>query len=209
MNARSTSKAAHFLAAALLVGVVAGCSAPTPTVPVDSAETGAPGPHSSATDTGCLINKTWHLDIDDMAQQLTVEFTNIGMPIVNLTGFGNHRLEFSEEGLATSSVDVTFDLTLAPEGAPTSTAQLRQFGSAYGDWAWIAGSSHIGFTNWESDVKLEMAIEVGGVFQNPIATDLPITDMSGSSIAVACSGDRLETRPEGSPFVQRWEAQGS
>ncbi|HRN28995.1 MAG TPA: hypothetical protein PK890_04770, partial [Terrimesophilobacter sp.] len=167
---------------ALLVGLLSACSVGAPTVPGDPAETSGPAPEpgSSTTDTGCLLNKTWHLDIDDMAEQLALEFTNLGMPVVDLDGFGNHRLEFTEEGLATSTVDVTFDLLLAPESAPTSTTRLRQFGSAYGDWAWLAGSESIGFSNWVSDVKLEMAIEVGGVFQNPIATDLPITDMSGS-----------------------------
>ncbi|HEU4850185.1 MAG TPA: hypothetical protein VFS93_07225, partial [Terrimesophilobacter sp.] len=186
---------------------LAGCATTVPGAS-EGSEPGADAPASDspASDTGCLIDKTWQLDVEDMAAQLLTQMQNTGMPVVAVSGFGTQELQLAEEGLATNSVDVTFELTVAPADAPTSITQLRQFGSAYGDWAWVAASDRVEFSNWETDVKLEMTIEIGGVVTTLPTTDLPLTDSSGSDMSVTCAGERLETRPEGSPFVQRWNA---
>ena len=203
MTARRT---AALLAAPLVTLLaIAGCSAADPGSP-GSPGAPAPGGDAPASDTGCLIDTTWRLDVEDMAAQLLVEMQKTGMPVVAANGFGTQELQFAEEGLATNSVDVTFELILAPADAPTSTTQLRQFGSAYGDWAWSAGSDRVEFSNWETDVKLDMTIEIAGVVTTLPSTDLPLTDSSGVDMSVSCSGDRLETQPDGSPFIQRWSA---
>lgn len=196
------SHAARLIAPLVVLLALAGCTSADPSSPGGAPEEGA----TSTTTTSCLIDTAWQLDIDDMAAQLFVEMQDTGMPIVAVNGFGSHELQFAEEGLATNSVDVTFELVLAPSDAPTSVTQLRQFGSAYGDWAWIADSDRVAFSNWESDVKLEMSIEVSGVVTMLPTTDLPLTDTTGIDMAVSCSADGLETRPDGSPFIQRWNA---
>lgn len=186
----------------LALFAVTGCATTAP----GASEGSEPGADTPASDTGCLIDKTWQLDVDDMAAQLLTQMQGTGMPVVAVSGFGTHELQLAEEGLATNAVDVTFELTVAPADAPTSITQLRQFGSAYGDWAWVAASDRVEFSNWETDVQLEMTIEIEGVVTTLPATDLPLTDSSGSDMSVTCAGERLETRPEGSPFVQRWNA---
>src|SRR5690554_3958900 len=97
-----------------------------------------------------------------MAAQLFDQMTSQGAPIVAVNAFGSHELQFAEEGLATNAVDVTFEMIIAPESAPTSTTQFRQFGSAYGDWAWTGDGDGLGFDNWESDIAMELTIEING-----------------------------------------------
>lgn len=202
MTARRT--AALRIAPLVVLLALTGCS------PADPGSPGAPAPDDDApaSGTGCLIDTTWLLDVEDMAAQLLVEMQKTGMPIVAASGSGTQELQFAEEGLATHSVDVTFELILAPADAPTSTTRLHQSGSAYGDWAWTGDSDRVEFSNWETDVTLDMSIEIGGVVTTLPATDLPLTDSSGVDMSASCSGDGLETRPDGSPFVQRWTAQG-
>ena len=186
---------------------LAGCATTAAGTPDGSEhEADSPAADSPASDTGCLVDRTWQLDVEDMAAQLLTQMQSTGMPVVAVSGFGTHELQLAEEGLATNAVDVTFELTIAPADAPTSITQLRQFGSAYGDWAWVAASDRVEFSNWETDVAIEMTIEVGGVVTTLPTTALPQTDSSGSDMSVTCAGERLETRPEGSPYVQRWNA---
>lgn len=183
-----------------------GCSTADPGSPGAPARDGDGPPPAS--DTGCLVDKTWRLDVEDMAAQLLAQVTETGAPIVAVNGFGTHELQFAEEGLATNSVDVTFEMIVAPASAPTSTTTVRQSGSAYGDWAWTAGSDRVEFSNWETDVMMEMTVEIEGVVTTLPATDLPLTDESGVDMSVSCSGDRLETQPDASPFTQRWNTGG-
>ncbi len=202
MTARRST--ALLVAPILALFALAGCATTVP----GASEGPEPGADAPASDTGCLVDKSWQLDVDDMAAQLFDQMTDQGAPIVAVNGFGTHELIFAEEGLATNAVDVTFEMTLAPPSAPTSVTQFRQFGSAYGDWAWTAGSDGLEFANWESDIAMEMTIEINGVVTTLPSSDPPIADDTGASMSVTCSGDRLETRPDTSPFVQRWVATG-
>ena len=80
-----------------------------------------------------------------------------------------------------------------------------------GSSRWWAGRGDGGtpnlvvFEDWEGGYEVDMTMAMEGVsVEAPI--DLPSSAAGGTDMVVTCSGDTLTTEPEGSPFIQRWNA---
>ena len=185
-----------------LTGCSGGGPADDPAADVPAAEaaddTGSP--------TGCLVDRTWTVDVDDLAGQLLTQMQSLGSPATSVTGTGSMTIMFAEETLVTTAVDLTFVMVLPIEDGPTMTITQRQYGSGYGSWFWDGGTPNlVVFEDWVGDYEIDMTMAVDGTsVESPI--ELPPSAAGGSDMIVTCDGGTLATVAEGSPFTQRWAA---
>jgi hypothetical protein len=193
-------------AAAVALLVLSGCSggtdgaSPAPEVP--AAETD----DVSASPTACLIDRTWNVDVDDLAGQLLSEMQSLGSPATSVTGTGSMTIMFAEESLGNTVVDVTFTMLLPMDDGPTMTITQHQYGSGYGSWFWDGDAPNlVVFEDWVGDYEIDMTMAMEGVaVDSPI--DLPTSAAGGTDMTVTCEGGLLTTNTEGSPFIQIWNA---
>ena len=194
---------------AIAVLALAGCSGGgpaddpgTPGDDVPAAETA----EGTGSPTGCLVDRTWNVDVDDLAGQLLTQMQSLGSPATSVTGTGSMTIMFAEETLVTTAVDLTFVMVLPIEDGPSMTITQRQYGSGYGSWFWEGGAPNlVVFEDWVGDYEIDMTMAVDGTsVESPI--DLPPSAAGGSDMTVTCRGDTLATVAEGSPFTQRWAA---
>src|SRR5690554_4973425 len=192
---------------AVTILLLSGCSgtADEPPAPVDEIPA-AEGDAGSGSPTGCLIDRTWNVDVDDLAGQLLTQMQELGSPATSVTGTGSMTIMFAEETLVNTVVDLTFVMVLPMEDGPTMTVTQHQYGSGYGSWFWDGGTPNlVVFEGWEGGYEVDMTMAIEGVsVEAPI--DLPSSAAGGTDMVVTCSGDTLTTEPEGSPFIQRWNA---
>jgi len=192
--------------AAIALVTLSGCAGGTddspepPEAPASEADAGAGSP------TACLIDKTWNVDVDDLAGQVLSQMQSLGSPATSVTGTGSMTITFAEESLVNTVVDLTFTMLLPMDDGPTMTITQRQYGSGYGSWFWESGSQNrVVFEDWVGDYEVDMTMAMEGVaVESPI--DLPSSAAGGSDMMVTCEGSVLTTNPEGSPFIQIWDA---
>jgi hypothetical protein len=165
----------------------AGDAPPPPEVPPAESDDRAGSP------TACLIDRTWNVDVDDLAGQV-------------LTGTGSMTIMFAEESLVNTVVDVTFTMLLPMDDGPTMTITQHQYGSGYGSWLWDAGTPNlVVFEDWVGEYEVDMTMAMEGVaVEAPI--DIPTSAAGGTDMTVTCEGSVLTTNAEGSPFIQIWDA---
>lgn len=194
---------------AIALLALSGCSGGTPAddppgaveeVPAAKTDDGAGSP------TECLIDRTWNVDVDDLAGQLLAQMQSLGSPAGSVDGSGSMTIMFAEETLVNTVVDLTFVMVLPMDDGPTVTVTQRQYGSGYGSWFWDGGTPNlVVFEDWVGEYDIDMTMAVEGVsVESPI--DLPTSAAGGTDMTVTCVGDTLTTNPEGSPFIQRWDA---
>jgi hypothetical protein len=192
---------------AVTILLLSGCSgtADEPPPPADEIPA-AEGDDDSGSPTGCLIDRTWNVDVDDLAGQLLTQMQELGSPATSVTGTGSMTIMFAEETLVNTVVDLTFVMVLPMEDGPTMTVTQHQYGSGYGSWFWDGGTPNlVVFEDWEGGYEVDMTMAMEGVsVEAPI--DLPSSAAGGTDMVVTCAGDTLTTEPEGSPFIQRWHA---
>src|SRR5690554_2371634 len=88
-------------AAAVAVLTLSGCatgtddSPPPPELPAAETEDRAGSP------TACLIERTWNVDVEDLAGQLLTQMQSLGSPANSVTGTGSMTIMFAEESLVT------------------------------------------------------------------------------------------------------------
>ena len=188
--------------AALVAGVLAGCSASGDEPDAD--EPPAPTP-AGAIDTSC-VTRTWVLDIPDLASQMALELTAEGLTVTDYAGFGIHTLTFTGGGEVSESVDVTFKITATSDVGPQISVEQIQIGEPHGEWGWVGDSNVMEFANWDSGgYFVENIVEVGGVATEG-AVALPSEPMDGTNMEIVCEGSALSTHTLSSPYTQHWTA---
>lgn len=163
------------------------------------------GTASGRSDTGCLSERNWNLDVADAAAQLLANLQAAGSPAVSATGTGSQQIFFSQSGEMGSTTDVTFVIVMPMDSGLTMTMTQHQTGPANGDWAWIDDTNVVGFSDWVSGYQVTTTVDINGT---PSTTEFPLpsSDSAGTNMTVVCSGDSLTTKAEGSPFTQNWTA---
>jgi hypothetical protein len=165
---------------------------------------------SGGNSTGCLIHKTWKLDVADAASQVGAYLATKGLHVVSSTGSGSQTFKFTQEGQATSTTDLTYIITVDESGHALVVTQ-KHTGDTGGGWAWLAetdGSSRkLTFTNWDSSsYAVQNTVAIDGV-SSSAPVDLPDdSNLNGTNMAVTCSGNHLTTKVDASPFTQKWTA---
>jgi hypothetical protein len=158
--------------------------------------------------TECLSGKTWVLDIDDLAGQLAAQLRSGGLNVIETIAEGRQTFEFTETGEASSSVDVTYTMTVdSGEGIVITIVQTHG-GEPSGEWAWLGDTETVTFSNWDNaGYSVQNTVLVNGVGSDaPI--EVPSDTLGGTDMLTDCSGTTLSTQVEASPFTQHWNAEG-
>lgn len=170
----------------------------------------APGPTAqgpsvdSADDTACITSQIWSLDVADAAAQIAAQLSSNGIVVLSSEGSGRHTVTFTEDGLVSSSVDVSYIITTDAQGLSLAMVQTHG-GESGGEWFWRDDSGVIGFENWDnSGYTVQTTTIINGV-ESPTSTEVPSETLAGTDMTVlSCTADALSTQVASSPFVQRW-----
>ncbi|HPG75168.1 MAG TPA: hypothetical protein PLU61_03175, partial [Rhodoglobus sp.] len=137
----SSHRAVSLAAAAALLLTLAGCSLGGGEEPGSS---GTDSGSSTGTDSGagagaasCVEDRTWVLDTDDLAAQLATQMSASGMTVTESTAEGRQSIEFASDGTASSSVDVTYTLTVDSGDGIVITVVQTHSGEPHGQWEWV------------------------------------------------------------------------
>lgn len=194
---------------ALLVLVVSGCamgessspSAPSPSA--SAADDGSGSEAAAASTTSCVVDRDWSLDIADMAAQLGASMSGNGVNVTQSEGAGSHTIRFSETGEVSSSVDLTYTLTLVQDELTFTLVQTHA-GDSGGEWAWVGDTDTMTFSNWDnSGYTVQNQFLINGMASES-AMDIPNETLAGTDLVATCSGSTLTTKATASPFTQRW-----
>jgi hypothetical protein len=156
----------------------------------------------------CASNKTWSLDLPDLAAQLTTILKAQGVPVTKIDTTGTQKFLWGPTG----SVDVTSDytITLTANPAPDQTIVLTEThkgdagGKAYADADvavprdWVS----TGFVVTDSST-------LNGKTQDKSAYVIPRTDFNDEvGIELTCTASTLTTHPRGGQITQKWTTSG-
>jgi hypothetical protein len=179
--------------AALLLLALAGCAP------------GAPVTEPVADDTACLTGQIWQLDVQDAARQLGESLASGGIEVVSTEGLGSHRVTYTDDGLVSSDIDVSYTITASLDAGSTLTLVQTHSGSNGGEWAWLDDSGVIAFSNWNvGDYQIQTQTLIDGVAA-PNSVTTPSETLDGTDMEVlACTADMLSTHVAASPFTQVW-----
>lgn len=164
---------------------------------------------SGASSTECVAGKTWVLDIADAATQLGANLASNGMNVTQSEGAGRQDFVFTEDGLASAHIDVTYTVTIVTDDLTITLVQTHG-GEPTGEWAWQGDSDDtITFSNWDNaGYSVQNQFLINGVASENTMTLPSETLGDGSVMTVDCSGSTLTTQVTGSPFTQHWSAEG-
>lgn len=207
---RSPMLAIPVLIVALLGGCAAGGAGDSPgdgpgdgpgAVPADG------GTASGRSDTECLSESNWTLDVNDSASQLLTLLQEAGSPAVSATGSGSQEIFFDQTGAMGSTTDVTYVVVMPIQDGIVATLTQHHAGPANADWAWIDDSNVIGFSDWISGLEVTTTVDINGT---PSTSEfpLPTSGAAGGNMTVLCSGNTLTTTSEDSPFTMHWTRSG-
>ena len=208
----SSHRAVSLAAAAALLLTLAGCSLGGGEEPGSS---GTDSGSSTGTDSGagagaasCVEVRTWVLDTDDLAAQLATQMSASGMTVTESTAEGRQSIEFASDGTASSSVDVTYTLTVDSGDGIVITVVQTHSGEPHGQWEWVGDSTTLTFSGWDNaGYSVQNTFLINGVASDsPIA--IPSDTLGDTDMETTCSGDALSTHVATSPFTQHWIAEG-
>jgi hypothetical protein len=208
----SAHRAVSLAAAAALLLTLAGCSLGGGEEP---GSTGTDSGSSTGTDSGagagaasCVVDRTWVLDTDDLAAQLATQLSASGMAVTESTAEGRQSIEFASDGTASSSVDVTYTLTVDSGDGIVITVVQTHSGEPHGQWEWVGDSTTLTFSGWDNaGYSVQNTFLINGVASDsPIA--IPSDTLGDTDMETTCSGDALSTHVATSPFTQHWIAEG-
>lgn len=159
----------------------------------------------SATGIGCLTDRTWSLDLNDLVGQLGEQMAGSGMPLVEASASGTQTFEFSSDGTAVAAINSTFVLTVDSNGLPLTITQTHS-GAPGGAWS-EAGEGTLSFDEWDdSGYTIDNQISMDGtVVDMPI--ELPSNSFGGSTMTYECSGSTLTTTVPENTFTYRWSTE--
>lgn len=159
----------------------------------------------SATGIGCLTDRTWSLDLNDLVSQLGEQMAGSGMPLVEASASGSQTFEFSSDGTAATAINSTFVLTVDSNGLPLTITQTHS-GAPGGAWS-EAGEGTLSFDAWDdSSYTIDNQISMDGtVVDMPI--ELPSNSWGGSTMTYECSGSSLTTTVPENTFTYRWSTE--
>lgn len=164
----------------------------------------ASGDPTASGDTGCVAGRTWRLDIPDLASQLAIELATTGFSVVEYAGIGEHTLVFDEAGAASADVDMTMSVTVNTDAGIMITVVQVHVGAPSGQWGWVGDTSTMEFASWnDGGYTVENFMTINGV-SSESTIPIPSDPLTGSKMAVECSGSTLTTTTAGSPYIQRW-----
>lgn len=190
------------IAAALaFVGCAPG--APSTGDPSGSSEAPTePDDGAAATVGECLLG-VWELDGQRNAEQLTESFAANGSAISETEATGSVTLTVDESTMTYDS-DITSTMRGDLGGLELVVAQ-NQVGVSSGSWSEAGGD--VTFSDWNTGIAVSNTVTVGGT-ASEFPLELPQDVGSGVPMAVTCSGDALETKPDQSPFTGYWSRVG-
>lgn len=202
MNAR---RIAQLSAPALLVLALAACAPGGAPAGAPTAEPADPGSGAAGGGTAeCLTDRTWVLDLDDLAQQLADNMTSNGMTATQSSGAGRQTFVMRSDGRAEASIASTFTLGVDAGDGVEIVVEQTHTGAPSGNWQ-LAGNT-LKFTDWTSDYAIQNTVLINGVASDaPI--NLPADALDGTNMTITCEGDTLTTKAAISPFTQRWNAE--
>ncbi|MBX3088091.1 MAG: hypothetical protein KF742_06345 [Cryobacterium sp.] len=190
--------------ALVAVTTLSGCqSSPSPAGP-DQNSGGTASGHS---DTACLSESEWSLDINDMAQQILAQLQASGNPTDSAVASGSQKIFFNQAGTMGSTTDLTYTFHSTLSNGLDMTMIETQSGPANSDWAWIDDTNVVDFEDWVSNVQITTSFEIGGKSASSGIT-LPTGGTDGANMTVLCSANALTTTSEGSPFTMHWSKDG-
>lgn len=208
----STLRASSLVAAASLLLVLSGCGTGSPGGPgsepsADGSGSGS-GTDSGSSTSGCLEDRVWALNTDDLAAQLAANMSSNGMTVTESTANGRQSIEFGSDGTASSTVDVTYTLSIDSGDGIVITVVQTHSGTPHGEWAYTSDPAVLTFSNWDnSGYSIQNSILVNGVAgDSPIS--LPEDTLGDSDMEIVCEGNTLSTHVAVSPFTQHWIAEG-
>lgn len=159
----------------------------------------------SATGIGCLTDRTWSLDLDDLVAQLGEQMAGSGMPLIEATASGSQTFEFASNGTAVAAINSTFVVSVDGNGLPLTITQTHS-GAPSGAWS-EAGDGAVSFDEWDdSGYTIDNTISMDGtVVDMPI--ELPSNSFGGSTMSYECSGSTLTTTVPENTFTYRWSTE--
>ena len=191
----SAHRAVPFATAAVLLLTLAGCSTGGSGGPGSGSSTepgGSTGTDAGSGSVSCVEDRTWVLDTDDLAAQLATQMSSGGLTVSESTAEGRQTIEFASDGTASSSVDVTYTLSIDSGDGIVITVVQTHSGEPHGQWEWLGDSTTM--------------------LVNGVAGDFPISipsdTLGDTDMETTCSGDALSTHVATSPFTQHWIAEG-
>lgn len=157
--------------------------------------------------TACISGKTWVLDLNDLASQLASQLSSNGLNVTQSESAGRQTFTFDQDGTVTSTVDVTYTITIVNDDL-TLTLVQTQGGDPGGEWAWLGDSTTVTFANWDNaGYSVQNQMLVNGVASDNQIT-IPSDTLGGTNMETECSGSTLSTHVVSSPFTQHWSAEG-
>ena len=207
----SAHRAVPFATAAVLLLTLAGCSTGGSGGPGSGSSTepgGSTGTDAGSGSVSCVEDRTWVLDTDDLAAQLATQMSSGGLTVSESTAEGRQTIEFASDGTASSSVDVTYTLSIDSGDGIVITVVQTHSGEPHGQWEWLGDSTTITFSGWDNaGYSVQNTVLVNGVAGDfPIS--IPSDTLGDTDMETTCSGDALSTHVATSPFTQHWIAEG-
>ena len=200
------NKAAALVLPAVLLVSLAGCFPTGGSGDDPEGDGGSGGDDLAGGPAACIIDKDWHLDLADAATKLGDELTSKGLNVQSAVGEGDQSFHFSQEGVATSSTNLTYTMVVDMGDGLVMTMAQHHEGSPGGNWAWDGSAdSTVIFDGWSGDYTVTTDTSINGT-SAPTSTTPTGGGLDGQSMTISCDGDTMQTQAEGSPFVQVWHA---
>ncbi len=195
----------------IVSAVLVGCSGPTDGGGADevggsTGELGDTGSDDLAIggDTRCISGRTWELDLPDLASQIATQLATTGFGVIEYAGIGSNTLIFDEAGTLNASVNSTISITVTTDAGATITLVQIHEGAPFGDWGWRGNTNVMEFANWNSGgYTVQNLMTINGV-SGESSIPIPSDPLSGTAMTVECSGSKMTTITESSPYIQRW-----
>ena len=150
---------------------------------------------------GCLTDRTWNLDLDDLVAQLSEQMSET-VPVTEASATGTQSFEFSSDGSAVATIDSTFVLSVDGDGLILTVTQTHS-GAPTGNWS-EAGEGTLAFDEWdETGYTITNQISMDGT-EVSMPLELPSSSWGGSTMSYECSGSELTTTVPENTYTYRW-----
>ena len=165
---------------------------------------GTDGSGGSATGIGCLTDRTWSLDLDDLVAQLAEQMGET-IAVTEASASGSQSVVFASDGSAVATIDSTFVLGVDGDGLILTVTQTHS-GAPNGNWS-EAAEGTLAFDEWdESGYTITNQIAMDGT-EVSMPLEMPSSSWGGSTMSYECSGSSLTTTVPENTYTYRWSTE--